>query len=67
MFYTCLLLGHCHCAVCYAHCWCAIGSQHIYTAAMQHRKEMEKKNHPLPTGTKDFETFKIKCGTPLTR
>ena len=39
--------------------WYAIGGQHIYTAAMQHRKEMEKKNHPLPTWTKEFEAFKL--------
>ena len=52
-------------AVCLA-CFCyAIGGQHIYTAAMQHHKEMEKKDLPLPTWTKEFEAFEIKCGTPL--
>ena len=45
--------------------WYAIGGQHIYIAAMQHRKEMEKKNLPLPKCTKEFEVFKIKRGTPL--
>ena len=71
-FCTCLVVGHCHCtayvltvAVCLAGFWYAVGGQHIYTAAMQHRKEMEKKNHPLPTWTKEFEAFEIKRGTPL--
>ena len=52
-------------AVCLVGFWYAIGGQHMYTAAMQHRKEMENKNHPLPTWTKEFEAFEIKCGTPL--
>ena len=51
-------------AACLAGFWCAIGGA-IYTATKQQCKEIEKKNHPLPTCTKEFEAFAIKRGTPL--
>ena len=50
---------------CTAGFWYAIGGQHIYTAAMQHRKEKEAKNHPLPTWTREFEGFEVRRDTPL--
>ena len=70
MLSTCLLVGHCHWTVYCAHCcclcgWYAIGGQRIYTAAMQHRKDLEKKNNPLPTCTKEFAAFEIKSRTLL--
>ena len=40
--------------------WCP-----AHLATMQHRKQMEKKNHPLPMGTKEFEAFEMKWCTPL--
>ena len=39
--------------------------QHIYTAAMQHRKDKESKNHPLPTWTHEFEGFEVRRDTLL--
>ena len=39
--------------------------QHIYTAAMQHPKEKEAKNHGLPTWTREFEGFEVRRDTPL--
>ena len=32
---------------------------------MQHRKEKEAKNHPLPTWTREFEGFEVRRDTPL--
>ena len=52
-------------AICLAGFWYAIGGPHIYKNAMRHCKEMEKKNHSVPTWTKEFEAFEIKRGTPL--
>ena len=43
----------------------AIGGQHIYTAAMQHRKKKEAKNHHLPTWTREFEGLEVRRDTPL--
>ena len=45
--------------------WYAIGGQHIYTAAMQHRKDKESKNHPVPIWTRQFEGFEVRRDTPL--
>ena len=42
-----------------------MGGQHIYTAAMQHRKDKESKNHPLPIWTREFEGFEVRRDTPL--
>ena len=50
---------------CTAGFWYAIGGQHVYTAAMQRRKEKESKNHPLPTWTREFEGFEVRRDTPL--
>ena len=44
-------------------CWYAIGGQHIYTSAMQHRKEKEPKNHPLPHGPESLKALRFE--TPL--
>ena len=52
-------------AVCLGGFWYTIGGQHIYTPAVQHCKEIEKKNHPLPTWKKQVEALEIKRGTPL--
>ena len=32
---------------------------------MQHRKDKESKNHPLPTWTREFEGFEVRRDTPL--
>ena len=37
----------------------------MYTAAMQHRKDKESKNHHLPTWTRAFEGFQVRRDTPL--
>ena len=50
-------------AVCLAGFWYALWGQHIYTVARRHHKETEKKDHPLPTWTKEFEGFEFKLGT----
>ena len=42
-----------------------MGGQHIYTAAVQHRKDKEFKNHPLPLWTTKFEGFEVRRDTPL--
>ena len=34
-------------------------------AAMQHRKEKDAKNRPLPTWTREFEGFEVRRDTPL--
>ena len=51
--------------ICTAGFWYAIGGQHIYTVAMQHRKDKESKNHPLPTWTREFEGFEDRRDTPV--